>query len=380
MCYISPYEKWYERLRISDVKDGEVDEVKLEDFKFDGVFLSFKLVRYISKQIPIRWKTQDYERYPVQWKKSIRASTIFKKAKTINLERFCEVELFNYDIPPKFKRQILSKLNYTPVWRQKEIDIEKKQKEIETLFNQKSPLNNIEQILIEDAKPFDNEVMTHKANQTKIKTNKTPLWSLVIRALLTIPTLGFCWLGFIGIKKAKKNQQYFDELEKKITSLELTKFKTLANRKQELLDFNTQVINKNEKIEQKIIKLNEKIQEIKTNDYSYCCDDDGFIDFRKTLLTITKFEKKGVYIIWNKTKNKYYVGQSKDVYKRLFTQHFVKANVKNIIFAKDWYEGDEFFYKLIELQTKDELDSIEKEYIERYDAFKNGYSNTGGNI
>ncbi len=37
---------------------------------------------------------------------------------------------------------------------------------------------------------------------------------------------------------------------------------------------------------------------------------------------------------------------------------------KNIIFAKDWFDGDEFYYKVIPLQTKDELDENEKELIE----------------
>lgn len=95
--------------------------------------------------------------------------------------------------------------------------------------------------------------------------------------------------------------------------------------------------------------------------------------------TITRFDCKGVYVIWNKSKNLYYVGQSKDVYKRLFTQHFNNNNVKNIIFAKDWFDGDEFYYKVIPLQTKDELDEKEKELIEKYDSFKHGYNATAGN-
>ena len=35
--------------------------------------------------------------------------------------------------------------------------------------------------------------------------------------------------------------------------------------------------------------------------------------------------------------------------------------------------------KIIPLSTKDELDSTEKQFIEEYDSFKNGYNGTGGN-
>lgn len=91
--------------------------------------------------------------------------------------------------------------------------------------------------------------------------------------------------------------------------------------------------------------------------------------------------KKGIYIIWNKTKNKYYVGQSKDLYKRIFTQHFSKLDkdVKNIIFTKDWYADNEFYLRTFEFDTKDELDQAEKYYIDMYNSFIDGYNKTSGN-
>lgn len=72
--------------------------------------------------------------------------------------------------------------------------------------------------------------------------------------------------------------------------------------------------------------------------------------------------KKGIYIIWNKTKDKYYVGQSKNMSRRL-SQHFKNGDVKNVIFAKDWYNGDYFCYKYYFCETKDELDSLEKNIL-----------------
>ncbi|GAA6238416.1 MAG: hypothetical protein SPLM_05350 [Spiroplasma phoeniceum] len=72
--------------------------------------------------------------------------------------------------------------------------------------------------------------------------------------------------------------------------------------------------------------------------------------------------KKGVYIIWNKTKNIYYVGQSKNMKKQL-NNHFKNGDVNNIIFAKDWYNDDEFYYKYYFCYTKDELDLLEKNIL-----------------
>jgi hypothetical protein len=89
-------------------------------------------------------------------------------------------------------------------------------------------------------------------------------------------------------------------------------------------------------------------------------------------------DKKGVYIIWNTNKDKYYVGQSKSVGKRL-NQHFTNGEVKNIVFYDDWKAGDLFYYKYYLCQTKDELDSLEKEKIGEYNAFGKGYNSTGGN-
>lgn len=94
---------------------------------------------------------------------------------------------------------------------------------------------------------------------------------------------------------------------------------------------------------------------------------------------------KGVYIIHNRENDKCYVGQSKDVMKRL-RQHFKDTVPKNVIFAEDYFTSnyknkDEIFeVKIIPCETKDELDDLEREMIFEYDAMKNGYNGTSGNI
>ena len=92
----------------------------------------------------------------------------------------------------------------------------------------------------------------------------------------------------------------------------------------------------------------------------------------------------GCYIIHNRENNKYYVGQSKDVYKRL-NQHFRGTEPQNHIFAQDYYcsswknKSDLFEVKVIPCSTRDELDVTEKCLIEEYDAWAHGYNGTRGN-
>lgn len=92
----------------------------------------------------------------------------------------------------------------------------------------------------------------------------------------------------------------------------------------------------------------------------------------------------GCYIIHNIEKDKYYVGQSKDVMKRI-KQHFNGTVPKNVIFAEDYYlsklpnKEDIFEIRIIRCETKDELDRMEKELISEYDSWNNGYNGTSGN-
>jgi len=92
----------------------------------------------------------------------------------------------------------------------------------------------------------------------------------------------------------------------------------------------------------------------------------------------------GCYIIHNKENDKYYVGQSKDIIRRI-KQHFNGTTPKNSIFAEDYYMSsfysreDLFEVKIIRCETKDELDRMEKQLILEYDSWNNGYNGTSGN-
>lgn len=107
-------------------------------------------------------------------------------------------------------------------------------------------------------------------------------------------------------------------------------------------------------------------------------------------LTIFLTEKsddfKGIYIIKNKINNKVYVGQSKNVLKRL-RQHFDKdCRPKNVVFFEDYFKTDEsqrqdlFDVLTIDCQTKDELDVLERKMILKYNSYEQGYNKTTGNL
>ena len=95
-------------------------------------------------------------------------------------------------------------------------------------------------------------------------------------------------------------------------------------------------------------------------------------------------ERIMISIIHNIEKDRYYVGQSKDIMRRI-KQHFKGTMPNNIIFAEDYYNSQNsdksniFEIRIIQLETKDELDKTEAQLIEEYDANVTGYNSTRGN-
>lgn len=87
---------------------------------------------------------------------------------------------------------------------------------------------------------------------------------------------------------------------------------------------------------------------------------------------------QGVYILLNKTKNMYYVGQAIKIYDRV-NQHFT-GHGNGDVYA-DWKYGDEFTIKLIPLKRSGfkTLNELERNTISAYNAFSKGYNKTRGN-
>lgn len=86
----------------------------------------------------------------------------------------------------------------------------------------------------------------------------------------------------------------------------------------------------------------------------------------------------GVYILHNTYNNKYYVGQSVHVLKRL-CQHFNGKGCEDVY--KDYCRGMPFEIQCIALANSgyDNLNKLERDYISYYNAYYNGYNKTRGN-
>ena len=86
----------------------------------------------------------------------------------------------------------------------------------------------------------------------------------------------------------------------------------------------------------------------------------------------------GVYILFNKTKNKFYVGQGKQVLNRV-NAHFT-GHGNGDVYA-DYKYGDSFTIRTIKLEGSgfNNLNDLERYFIKEYNAFSLGYNKTRGN-
>lgn len=86
----------------------------------------------------------------------------------------------------------------------------------------------------------------------------------------------------------------------------------------------------------------------------------------------------GVYILYNKSKDMYYVGQGKQVLNRVNSHFTGKGN--GDVYA-DYKYGDEFTIRMIALENSgfETLNELERNTISYYNAFADGYNKTRGN-
>lgn len=91
-----------------------------------------------------------------------------------------------------------------------------------------------------------------------------------------------------------------------------------------------------------------------------------------------KYNFEGVYILYNKTKNLYYVGQGKQVLNRVNAHFTGKGN--GDVYA-DYKYGDSFTIKMISLEKSgfSTLNALERNTIRAYNSFAKGYNKTRGN-
>lgn len=352
------------------------EEIGIEELNYDGKtnVLTFKVIKTTRKPKITRYVQQNYIRTPIYGELSERQKIIKQYNKAIWIEKFLEEEIINInEISDEIKEKICGYLvnfldhEFIPSWLQKIYDIRKIENKILALNieinGQKEEVNKTK-----DELTLTNISLEEARKMPTVSNSK----GYLISAIILIPILiGLIMLFFYTNERtAQFNRDEISRLENE-QQKEIKKLEKLEN------DL-THVVNSNSK---KIALLENELDKIEQTTYErkFSKNTDGYLDLRNEIKFSHRDVIKGVYLIWNKTKDKYYVGQSKDINKRVFSQHFSVDGPKNHLFFKDWNDNDEFLVKIIPCSTKDELDKLEKEYIEKYDSFKNGYNNTGGN-
>ena len=133
---------------------------------------------------------------------------------------------------------------------------------------------------------------------------------------------------------------------------------------------------KKQRVKQKINSLSKSVTELSPQEFmklrSQSFGGRGNPQYSKNL------DFAGVYVLYNKTKNKYYVGQGQRVLKRV-NMHFTgKGN--GDVYA-DYKYGDDFTIKMIRLKHCGfkTLNELEREAIAVYKAYATGYNKTQGN-
>ena len=269
--------------------------------------------------------------------------------------RMLDEELSDFSYPISLKTEQCSKKidNY-------KLDIDKNKKEL-AVFQKK------------------NEIIIKKIS--KIENSKKSIW----KSIITLFLYNYYKSNRRKQKLYSKNSKYenkIKELEQK-NSEDETKILELKNQmnimRRSLKKKCDEILKKRDILTTELNENISKVQSLKTEIET----DSSFISLKKYIgLDYQKII--GCYIIHNTQNNKYYVGQSKDVMKRI-KQHFRGTIPNNVIFSEDYYltetnkRDDLFEVKIIPCNTKDELDMTEKNYIEIYDSFNNGYNGTNGN-
>jgi len=338
-----------------------IKKTRITDLSFNKetnkLFFVIKQFTYTPKIV--RYEQVNYVKYPIYDGYSERTKLIRNFDKVINPIRFVNKDILELDLEKHFILSIIEKISVIPEWRKKELELKRILGVIDTA---KQSIRN-----------YDREKKWYSFKKTDFNEEPSNFW---LRLIFAPFTLGLSFIGYNSKKNAQlnietnKNNKEWNESHKQKIDQEnslILKDITLFNEKcNKTIGFNWNLYHKTKEAE-----LNYWYKEV----------DEEWRDLRHSSNFSFSYlnGKRGVYVIWNKTKDKYYVGQSKDMGIRL-NQHFKSGKVNNVIFAKDWYDNDHFCYRHYLCQTKDELDSLEKRKIEEYNAFGGGYNKTGGNL
>ena len=129
-------------------------------------------------------------------------------------------------------------------------------------------------------------------------------------------------------------------------------------------------------------EIDKKIEELASNTLEMTPEE--FLEMRKASFNkhnssyVSKKNFAGVYILFNQTKNMYYVGQGKQIFNRVNAHFTGKGN--GDVYA-DYKYGDKFTIRTISLENSgfSTLNELERNTIAKYNSYYKGYNKTRGN-
>ena len=129
-------------------------------------------------------------------------------------------------------------------------------------------------------------------------------------------------------------------------------------------------------------KINKKIEDLANNTIEITPEE--FFKMRSANFDshhssyVRKQNFVGVYILFNQTKNMYYVGQAQKIFDRVNSHFTGKGN--GDVYA-DYKYGDKFTIKMIALKNSgfSSLNELERNTIAKYNSYYKGYNKTRGN-
>lgn len=350
-----------------------------------------------------RYVQQNYQKYPIYSEWKTKNSTITKTVKLTN----SNIETLNQNEDPllqEFSFEIITRIKspeLIPSWYQRiciESELKQKNHDQEVIQNNAiTTYNNfVSNVNKEISKNKTSIALLNKKNvKLDKKINKLRRKEKLIlqhhkNLLLSIITfsiyhyLGSNWRLQKTSQKLNNKLNIFKSNETRIAEFNRKINDSNKQLEQNKIVLDTTISNSKSAIEKNLQEYGRNISQIipLTLSVSDSTDSDFFL-----LKNLSGMEYKkiiGCYILRNRFNQKCYVGQSKDVFKRIH-QHFKGTYPNNIIFAEDYFSTDEnirsdiFELKIIPCKTKDDLDRTEKKLIQEYDSFNTGYNGTNGN-
>lgn len=347
-----------------------------------------------------RYVTQNYIKYPIlsPWKEKTKIITKTVKLTNAALEHLNMHEDY---LIRQFASDIISEIgdsDFFPSWylkrrarKQYEANVEKRKQELsrlrglvidcQTRISQLAPRTELKKAEIEKK---INALEKKKDNLIKSLERANTMKPSV---LLNIITLGiYCYLRSEmrkakitkAINTAESNIAFYHGIIDKLEAELSAKRNQLTELQRQAEEFRVSSERDNEAEHEQMLSVISKIKPLLTT----VTDDEKFV-LLKHLVGAEYKKIVGCYVIKNNENGKCYVGQSKDVIKRI-KQHFKGTEPHNIIFAEDYYSSKfqdktALFSVLIIPTSVADLDPKERELIEKYDALQTGYNSTAGN-